>query len=58
MLKGGEAVKTRVRLGVSNADHYEAVSGLAEGDEVVLSEMADYAHLSRVRLKGWKGGSR
>lgn len=58
VLRDGEAVKTRVRLGVSNADHYEAVSGLAEGDEVVLSEMSDYAHLSRVRLKGWKGGSR
>ena len=58
VLRSGEAVKTRVRLGVSNADHYEAVSGLAEGDVVVLSEMTDYAHLSRVRLKGWKGGSR
>jgi HlyD family secretion protein len=58
VLKGGEAVKSRVRLGVSNADHYEAVSGLVEGDEVVLSEMTDFAHLSRVRVKGGKGGSR
>ncbi len=58
VLRDGEAVKTPVRLGVSNADHYEAVSGLAEGDVVVLSEMTDYAHLSRVRLRGWKGGSR
>lgn len=58
VLKGNEAVKTPVRIGVSNADAYEALSGLAEGDVVVLSEMTDFAHLSRVRVKGRKGESR
>lgn len=58
VLKGNEAVKTPVRLGVSNADCYEALSGLAEGDVVVLSEMTDFTHLSRVRVKGRKGDSR
>lgn len=55
VLKGDEAVRTAVRLGVSNAERYEVLSGLAEGDEVVLSELADFAHLSRVRVKGRKG---
>ncbi|MHB1046382.1 MAG: efflux RND transporter periplasmic adaptor subunit [Thermoanaerobaculia bacterium] len=55
VLKGDEAVRTTVRLGVSNAERYEVLSGLAEGDEVVLSELADFAHLSRVRVKGRKG---
>jgi HlyD family secretion protein len=55
VLKGDEAVRTPVRLGVSNAERYEVLSGLAEGDEVVLSELADFAHLSRVRVKGRKG---
>ncbi len=58
VLAGGEAVRRRVRLGVSNADAYEVLSGLSAGDVVVLSEMADFAHLSRVRVKGRKGGSR
>ena len=58
VLKDGEARRTRVRLGVSNAERYEALSGLSAGDVVVLSEMADFAHLARVRVKGWKGGSR
>lgn len=58
VLRGAEAVRTEVRLGVSNAERYEALSGLAEGDEVVLSEMADFAHLSRVRVKGRKGETR
>lgn len=58
VLRGAEAVRTEVRLGVSNAERCEALSGLAEGDEVVLSEMADFAHLSRVRVKGRKGETR
>ena len=31
---------------------------LKEGDEVVLSEMTDYAHLTRVGVKGRKGRTR
>jgi len=58
VLKGDEAVRTAVRLGVSNADRYEVLSGLADGDEVVLSEMTDYAHLTRVGVKGRKGETR
>ena len=58
VLKGDEAVKTTVKLGVSNAERYEALSGLAGGDVVVLSDMADFAHLTRVRVKGGKGDSR
>lgn len=58
VLKGDEAVRTAVRLGLSNAERYEALSGLSEGDEVILSEMADFAHLTRVRVKGRKGEAR
>jgi len=58
VLRSDSAVRTPVRLGVSNADRYEVLSGLAEGDEVVLSEMTDYAHLTRVGVKGRKGETR
>lgn len=58
VLRGDEALKSAVRLGLSNAERYEVLSGLAEGDEVILSEMADFAHLSRVRVKGRQRGTR
>lgn len=58
VLRGDEALKSAVRLGLSNAERYEVLSGLAEGDEVILSEMADFAHLLRVRVKGRQRGTR
>ena len=44
VVRGETAVKVPVRLGVSNFDQCEVVDGLLEGDEVVISDMADYAH--------------
>jgi hypothetical protein len=40
-----------VQLGVANFDDIEVVSGLSEGDEVVISDMRDYAHLPRLRVR-------
>jgi hypothetical protein len=40
-----------VRFGLSGYDSFEVLDGLAEGDEVILSDMRDYVHLSRVNLK-------
>ena len=54
----GVAVRTRPRFGLSGAEEIEVVSGLREGDEVVLSDMSDYAHVRELRLKGSKGGTR
>ena len=36
-------------------DGHLGYAEIGEGDEVVLSELADFAHLSRVRVKGRKG---
>jgi HlyD family secretion protein len=50
VIRDGKAVKTRVQPGLSNAEYVEIVSGLKEGDEVILSNMSSYAHLEQVRL--------
>lgn len=51
VIEGEHAVKQTVRLGLSGYDHFEVLDGLAEGDEVILSDLRDYVHLSRVNLK-------
>ena len=51
VIRGGQAVRRTVRLGVSGYDHYEVLDGLAEGEEVILSDMSDYTHLEQVSLK-------
>ena len=48
----GEAVRVTVQLGVSSVNEVEVVSGLAEGDSVILSDMARWDAFDRVRLKG------
>jgi HlyD family secretion protein len=48
---GDQARRTPVRIGLSGLDSCEVVEGLAEGDEVVLSDMTDYMHLAEVRVR-------
>jgi len=51
VLRGDRARRTPVRIGLSGFESCEVLDGLAEGDEVVLSDMTDYMHLSEVRIK-------
>lgn len=51
VVQGDRAVKRTVRLGLASFDQLEVVEGLSEGDEVVISDMTDYAHLPEVRIK-------
>jgi HlyD family secretion protein len=51
VIQGDHATKRTVRFGLSGYDSFEVLDGLAEGDEVILSDMRDYVHLSRVNLK-------
>ena len=46
-----EAVMVTVKLGVSSVNEVEVVSGLVEGDSVILSEMARWDQFDRVRLR-------
>jgi HlyD family secretion protein len=55
VVTGGSAVKRRVRLGVSSAERYEVLDGLAEGDDVILNDMSEYAHMDQIKLTGTRG---
>jgi HlyD family secretion protein len=51
VVRGNRAVRTAATLGVSSFDEIEVVSGLAERDEIIVSDMRDYVHLTEVKLR-------
>ena len=51
VVRGDTAVRVPVRFGLSGEDNLEIVEGLREGDEVVISNMADYAGVKELRVK-------
>jgi HlyD family secretion protein len=51
VVRGDVAVKTPVTFGISNADSWEVLSGLAPGDAVILSDMSAYEHLANVTIR-------
>jgi HlyD family secretion protein len=51
VVRGDRAVRTKVRLGISGVDEYEVAEGLEPGDEVIISDMRDYARASEVLLR-------
>ena len=51
VVRDDRAVRTPVELGVASFDHLEILKGLAVGDEVILSDMADHAHLTEVGIR-------
>ncbi|WP_394844245.1 HlyD family efflux transporter periplasmic adaptor subunit [Pendulispora brunnea] len=48
---GEEAVRVPVQLGRSSVKTVEVVSGLRDGDQVILSDMSAWASVDRIRLK-------
>ena len=51
VVNGGELLKRKVRLGDSNFEYVEVVSGLQPGDQVVVSDMSNYKEKSKLKLK-------
>jgi HlyD family secretion protein len=51
VVRGDRAVRRHVRLGLKSFEYVEVREGLLAGDEVIVSDMSDYAHLEKVRLK-------
>ncbi len=49
--KTGEASRAQVQLGRSSVNTIEILGGLAEGDEVVLSDMSAWDQFDRIRLR-------
>lgn len=47
----GEATRSQVQLGRSSVNTIEILGGLAEGDQVVLSDMSAWDQFERIRLR-------
>lgn len=52
VLKDGELIRREATIGVSNVDYVELVSGVQSGEVVVISDMAEYQHVDRIRVTG------
>jgi HlyD family secretion protein len=51
VVRGDRAVRVPIQIGLHGADDVEVTAGVAEGDEIIISDMKDYLHLSEVRIK-------
>jgi HlyD family secretion protein len=51
VLRGDRAVRTPISLGIASFDDFEVLEGLAEGDDVIVSDMRDYLHLREITIK-------
>ena len=51
VVRGDRAVRVPIRIGMAGADDVELTEGVSEGDELIISDMRDYLHLSEVRIK-------
>lgn len=51
VVNGDQVQKRKVRLGDSNFEYVEVVSGLEEGDEVIVSDMSPYKDKNKLKIK-------
>ncbi len=51
VIRGDAAHKTPVRIGLAGFEQYEVVDGLAEGDEVIISDTRDFIHMKEIKIK-------
>lgn len=48
---GRRAFRRQVRFGLLGYQNFEVLDGLAEGDEIVVSDMSEYLHLSFIDIR-------
>ena len=51
VVRGDRAIRVPIQVGLTGVDDVEIVSGVSEGDEVIISDMKDYLHLAEVWIK-------
>ncbi|GEO02733.1 ABC transporter permease [Adhaeribacter aerolatus] len=51
VVQGDKAVRRTVQIGESNFDFVELKDKIAPGEEVIVSDMKEYSHLSEINLK-------
>jgi HlyD family secretion protein len=50
IVNGSIARRMPVKIGVTNFDEVELLEGVAPGDEVIISDMNEYKHLSQIKI--------
>jgi HlyD family secretion protein len=51
VVRDGRAFRTPVTFGLRGVEDVEVLSGVREGDEIVISDMRDYAHLQELEVQ-------
>ncbi len=51
ILKGNEAIRREVEIGLTNFDLVEITRNVEPGEKVIISDMSDYDHLASILLK-------
>lgn len=51
VLQGDYALSRKVKIGESNTDYIEILAGIKAGETVITSDMQDFIHLSKVKIK-------
>jgi HlyD family secretion protein len=51
VVRGDRALRIPIEIGLAGADDVELVSGVSEGDEIIISDMKDYIHLSEIKIR-------
>jgi len=51
VVRGDRAHRVDIELGLAGHEFYEVVSGLAQGDEIILSDMRSQLHARELRVK-------
>lgn len=51
LLQDGKAVQKEVQMGLSSFEYVEVLSELSLGDEIIISDMEQYEHLSEITIK-------
>ncbi|MCB0277945.1 MAG: efflux RND transporter periplasmic adaptor subunit, partial [Calditrichaeota bacterium] len=50
VIDGDQAIRRKVNIGVSNFDYVELLTNIKAGDEVIITDMQEYQHMSEIEL--------
>ena len=50
VVKDGYAIRQKVKIGITNLDYVEIIGDLKAGDKIIISNMTEYEHLSKLKL--------
>lgn len=50
VIKDGIAYRRKLKIGISNSDFVELIGDIHEGEELIISNMKEYEHLTEIKL--------